>query len=154
MSLIVMTWMINNHLQEPVIHKIVNTLRLVYCFVQFTDERDFNPSAVVVMFPADETTPYIYDIDVPIPIFDDDVDEAESQFFYAVLQIANATNTDLVNTEEPNVNVALCNIRDNDGMNYQYSNGCCHFFLLLVQSCTLALHGRNILTMNLILILQ
>ena len=67
---------------------------------------------LIIKFPADENNP-TSEIDVPIPIFDDDVHEAESQFFYAVLEITNATNTDLVNTEEPNV--ALCNIRDNDG---------------------------------------
>ena len=81
-----------------------------------TDERDFDASVLVVKFPADENNP-TSEIDVPIPIFDDDVDEAESQFFYVVLEIANATNPDLVDTEEPNLNVALYDIRDNDGMN-------------------------------------
>ena len=78
-----------------------------------TDERDFNASVLVVKFPADENSP-MSEIDVPIPIFDDDVDEAESQFFYAVLGITNATNPGLVDTEEPKLNVTLCSIRDND----------------------------------------
>ena len=62
------------------------------------------------MFPADEGNPQS-DIDASIRIFDDDVDEAESQFFYAVFEILSATNLDLVDTE---INVTLCNIRDND----------------------------------------
>ena len=64
------------------------------------------------MFPADENGP-ISDIDASIRIFDDDVDEADSQFFYAVLEMLNATNPDLVDTEVT-LNVTFCTIRDND----------------------------------------
>ena len=76
-----------------------------------TDENDFDTSVVDVMLPAGP----IREIHVHIPIFDDDVDEAESQFFYAVLEIANATNLHLVTTEERNF--SLCSIRDDDGKN-------------------------------------
>ena len=80
-----------------------------------TDERDFDASVLIVRFPADENNP-ISEIDVPVPIIDDDVDEAESQFFYAELEVvANATNLDLVDIENRNFDVALCNIRDDDG---------------------------------------
>ena len=80
------------------------------------DERDFNASVLVVKFPADENNP-MAEIEAPIPVFDDDVDEVESQFFYVVLEIANATNPGLVETDhkQRNLNVTLCNIRDNDG---------------------------------------
>ena len=75
-------------------------------------------------FPADENNP-TSEIDVPIPVFDDDVDEAESQFFYAVLEIANVTNPDLVDTDHEQ-NVTLCNIRDDD-CKFQYcAHGSCH----------------------------
>ena len=77
-----------------------------------TDDRDFDASVLVVMFPADENSP-MSEIDVPIPIFDDDVDEAESQFFYAVFEILNVTNPDLVDIEAT-LNVTMCTIRDND----------------------------------------
>ena len=86
------------------------------------DARDFDTTVLVIKFPADENSS-ISDIDVPIPITDDPVDEAESQFFYIVLEIANATNLDLVDTDEQTINVALCNIRDDDSK-YSFNSDC------------------------------
>ena len=66
-----------------------------------------------MMFPPDEGNPQS-DIDVPIPIVDDTVDEAESQFFYILLEVLNATSLGLV-TKDRDLTVSLCNIRDDDG---------------------------------------
>ena len=67
---------------------------------------------LVVTFPADEGS----HIDVPIPIVDDTVDEAKSQYFYAIFETLNVTNPNLVDTER--TNSTLCDIRDNDSKYY------------------------------------
>ena len=77
-----------------------------------TDEDDFDTRVRFIMFPADEGSPQS-DIDASIPVINDTVDEAESQFFYAVFEILNATNLELIDTG--GINVTLCNIRDDDG---------------------------------------
>ena len=49
---------------------------------------------------------------VPIPIFDDDVDEAESQTFIAHLVLVDAVDGDLINF---GFTVSNCIIIDNEG---------------------------------------
>ena len=117
-------------------------------FLYLTDENDFNSTVLVVMFPADENSPRpISEIDVPIPIFDDDVDEAESQFFYTIFEVLNATNPDLVQLREQNFTVAMCSIRDNDSEYYTQCyiiNVVMHFLQLFIS----VLHEGNMPTMN------
>ena len=65
------------------------------------------------MFPADEdeSTP-INSISVPIPITDDELDEASEQVFIAYLEVINTTNRDLLISDV--LNVSTCTIVDND----------------------------------------
>ena len=51
------------------------------------------------------------DLNVPIPIFDDDIDEADVQSFIAQLVLVSAVNGDLITIERA---VANCIIIDND----------------------------------------
>ena len=60
---------------------------------------------------ADEETGLVTQLNVPIPFFDDDVNEAFEQFFITQLVIVNATNRDLVTTDR---RTCQCAILDND----------------------------------------
>ncbi len=63
------------------------------------------------IFPADEGQNPRTDFDVPIPVFDDNVDEADDQFFIVHLVVVNATNRNLIVIERAASN---CIIVDND----------------------------------------
>ena len=76
-----------------------------------TDEADFNITIFEVTFPADEGRAPATDIDAFIPIVDDEVDEAQIQFFIAYLEVQNYANFDLIVL--PRV-VSRCIIVDND----------------------------------------
>ena len=65
-----------------------------------------------MVFPADEDMPLsIADVDAFISIVDDDIDEADDQFFMAYLERVNATNPELAILERV---VSTCIIVDND----------------------------------------
>ena len=64
-----------------------------------------------MIFPADEGMAFIIDVDAFIPIFDDEVDEAEKQFFIAYLELVDSINPDLIML--PRV-ICRCIILDND----------------------------------------
>ena len=63
------------------------------------------------VFKADEGNPSQSDISTPVPIFDDTVNEACSQFFVVQLQLLDATNRNLVNIGR---DFSHCTINDND----------------------------------------
>ena len=78
-----------------------------------TDDRDFNSTSFLITFPADEGLPIpTVTVDAPIQIFDDDVDEAESQFFIVYLEVFSAVKEEIV---ELATILSSCRIVDNDG---------------------------------------
>lgn len=79
----------------------------------FTDTNDFDATAFEVTWPSDEGLPSgLTDETVFIPITDDEIDEAEVQFFIVFLEILEAVNFDLITVSRAN---ATCVIVDNDG---------------------------------------
>ena len=87
-------------------------LNLVVIFIiLLTDFNDFNNSVITAIFPADEGLDPITDLNVPIPVFNDNVDEADDQFFIAHLVLVNATNRNLINITRA---ASSCIIVDND----------------------------------------
>lgn len=80
----------------------------IYHLFLFSDENDFNSSRILVIFPADGVTNVL----APIPIIDDEVNEANRQYFIAHLEILEAINRDLITLTR---DVSTCIIHDNDG---------------------------------------
>ena len=72
---------------------------------------DFDSAAITATFLADEGGNVITDLDVPIPIFDDDIDEANDQFFIAHLVVVSAVNPALITLDQM---ASRCRIIDND----------------------------------------
>ncbi len=73
--------------------------------------QDFNPTVLTVTFPADEApSETIFDLDVPITIIDDDIDEAE-QNFIVYFEVIDAFNKNLILIRQK---VAVCRIADDD----------------------------------------
>ena len=79
--------------------------------ISSTGEDDFNSTSFEVTFPADEGL-RLYDVHAPIPIFDDEIDEAVTQLFVARLEVLDAVNFDLITTSRT---VSMCRIIDDDG---------------------------------------
>ena len=73
---------------------------------------DFNNSAIVVTFQADETGQHMDDVDTPVPIVDDDINEADEQIFVVTVEVVNATDMFRITLERED---SLCRIRDDDG---------------------------------------
>ena len=67
-------------------------------------------NTIVQIFPADEGLDPQNDVDTPITVFDDDIDEAD-QVFIANLVISGAVNTSQVLIERRS---STCIIDDND----------------------------------------
>ncbi len=73
--------------------------------------QDFNPTVLTVTFPADEApSETVFDIDVPIMIINDEIDEAE-QNFIVYFEVIDAINENLILSERE---VAVCRIVDDD----------------------------------------
>ena len=53
------------------------------------DLGDFDATAQTIIFPADVGMIPITDLPVPIPVTDDEVDEADDQFFIAQLMVVD-----------------------------------------------------------------
>ena len=77
-----------------------------------SDEDDFNATVITVTFPPDESMG-AKKLNAPIPIFDDDVNEAREQIFLALLEVESAVNLELVRNDV--LNITTCIIIDNDG---------------------------------------
>ena len=79
----------------------------------YTGANDFNTTAFEVTFSPNEgeTTP-IAEIPAFISIVDDEINEADHQYFIVFLEIIGAVNFDLI---EIGRNVSTCIIIDNDG---------------------------------------
>ena len=72
---------------------------------------DFDSAAITATFQADEGGNAITDLPVPIPIFDDDIDEASDQFFIASFEVVSAVNPAQITLEQI---ASRCRIVDND----------------------------------------
>ncbi len=73
--------------------------------------QDFNPNVLMVTFPADEApSDTVFDLDVPIMIIDDEIDEAE-QNFIVYFEVIDATDGNLILSERK---AAVCRIADDD----------------------------------------
>ena len=78
------------------------------------DDEDFNSTAFTIVFPADEDAPSLTrSLNAPIPIVDDDINEADEQYFFAKLEGFDGVNLDSVIIER---DFAMVVIGDNDGM--------------------------------------
>ena len=77
----------------------------------YLDGMDFNNATITATFQADEGGNAITDLPVPIPIFDDDIDEAIDQFFIAHLVVVSAVNPALITLDRI---ASRCRIIDND----------------------------------------
>ena len=64
-------------------------------------------------FPADEFGPQINDLDAPIVIFDDEINEALEEVFIVVLTLQSSTDPGSVIITRVS---SLCRIIDNDGL--------------------------------------
>ena len=75
------------------------------------DFNDFENSAIVVTFQPDETGRLIIDVDTPVPIVDDSINEAVEQNFVVTVEVVNAFNTSRITIERED---SLCRIIDDD----------------------------------------
>ena len=82
--------------------------------VTFIDGEDFNSAAFTIVFPADEDAPSLTRVlNAPIPIVDDDINEADEQYFIAKLESFDGVNMESIIIKQDFVMVV---IGDNDGM--------------------------------------
>ena len=76
------------------------------------DRRDFGITEFTVTFEVDEgTTSPNNDVPVPVPVRDDEFDEADEEVFIIILSVNNGTNTEGIMIMR---DAALCRIGDND----------------------------------------
>ena len=92
-------------------HNFMIIIVTINCCV-LVDLNDFENSAVVVTFQPDQTGPQMNDVDTPVSIVDDDVNEADEQNFVVTLDIESAANKSRVIFS---LRDSLCRIIDNDG---------------------------------------
>lgn len=86
----------------------------MYCiFFTATERKDFNNSVITVIFEADEIGASINNVSVSVPIFDDEIDEAEAEVFVVDLTLAssNVNNNQIAISRRS----SLCAINDDDG---------------------------------------
>ena len=76
------------------------------------DSNDFNSSVIVVTFQPDETGQQVNDVDTPVSIVNDTINEAEEQDFVVTLDLVSATDNSSVTISRKD---ALCRIIDDDG---------------------------------------
>lgn len=97
----------------------LHQLRLVRDLVSFLtcliniislDEHDFNISIIISVFSTDEGGASLTFLNVPIQVFDDDINEAD-QVFIVELQVIDAVNTSLISLGQK---ASRCQIVDND----------------------------------------
>ena len=74
------------------------------------DRVDFDPSVITVRFEADEGGQQ-NNVSSPVPIFDDDIDEANEEFFVMNLRLTDSVSGSGIVISRPN---SLGIIRDND----------------------------------------
>ncbi len=74
------------------------------------DRRDFVPDMIAVTFEADEFGIQGSDIQVRVPIVDDDVDEADEEVFILVVAAPG------ISVEAAGRTSSLCIIQDDDGL--------------------------------------
>lgn len=77
----------------------------------FVDAIDFSSASVEVEFIADEGLHLTSNSLVHVLIYDDDIDEADSQFFVIQLVLVSGVNESLIKV---NRNASVCAIFDND----------------------------------------
>lgn len=76
------------------------------------DLMDFDPDPVTVTILPDEDSLGVVDIQTPISVVDDAVNEATEQVFTVELRVINSVNITLVDLSQ--LSVSLCRIIDND----------------------------------------
>lgn len=74
------------------------------------DLQDFDNSVITITFQPDEIGVRVNDIETPVPIVDDTIDEAEEQYFVVTLDIVGSHDGVVITLQD-----ALCRITDNDG---------------------------------------
>ena len=86
----------------------------VFChfYICIADFNDFDNSVIVVTFQADETGRQMNDVDTPVSIVNDTINEAEEQNFVVTLDVVSATDVSSLTISRKD---ALCRIIDDDG---------------------------------------
>ena len=81
-----------------------------------SDFDDFENNPINGTFPADEGLTPQTSLDVSIPVIDDEIDEADNQYFVAHLMVVDAVNDTLIVIQRADSN---CIIVDDDcGFDY------------------------------------
>ena len=83
---------------------------IMKCMITFSGSVDYNDSIVYCTFPAGNVTQLVNN---QVNIYDDTVDE-DSQFFFVLLEVQNATHQNRVKLA---TSITKCRIDDNDGEN-------------------------------------
>ena len=73
---------------------------------------DFSTDAIDITFPADEGAPLVLQLDADVPIFDDQVDEADREYFILHLSLIDGTSSSSSVTLDDSVSVGI--IFDNE----------------------------------------
>ena len=84
---------------------------LTHNFFFPVDSNDFENSATVATFQPDETGRLIIDVDTPVLIVDDSINEAVEQNFVVTVEVVNAFNMSRITIEHED---SLCRIIDDD----------------------------------------
>ena len=85
-------------------------------FLTAEDRRDFSTDVITIRFEADQTGPQVNEVTAPVPIVDDDIDEAQEEVFMIDLTLLSSINITLTLI---NRRSSLCILNDNDGR-YMY----------------------------------
>ena len=89
-----------------IIHNTCCALTLV------TDFEDFDNTTIFVTFQPDEIGQQMDDVNTPVPMVDDVINEADEQNFVVTVEVVDAFNTSRISIERED---SLCRIIDDDG---------------------------------------
>ena len=101
--------MFRNHFESNVIIVLRSKSSQFLLLGSPVDRRDFAIDEVQVTFEADESSPSINELVIPIAVRDDSIDESDEEVFIAVLGVVNMEGIMITSP------VTLCRIADNDG---------------------------------------
>ena len=95
---------------------VVSVTYLLRFFFTAPERQDFNNSVITVIFEADEFGNQVNDVLVPVPITDDDIDEAQDEMFVIDLTLQSSINSQI----SIDCRSSLARINDDDGEYFSY----------------------------------
>ncbi len=105
-----------------IIAHVVSVTCLLRFFFTAPERQDFNNSVITVIFEADEFGNQVNDVPVPVPIADDEIDEAQEEVFVIDLTLQSSINSQISIARRS----SLARINDDDG---EYFKPCVQNFL-------------------------